>query len=140
PELGEPRRSLWPLYFPRSELPRSLPGFLDFVFTRTLWLFRSAFAIYKSQFIQSIRMEDYRPNFDCGSLTISLAFLIGTIRSLFSKEDPRFPLALYTLLVVGATLVLSVLGFYPYGIVRYLLFLMTPIFLLAALGFRDVFG
>ncbi|MCB9768992.1 MAG: hypothetical protein H6752_12425 [Candidatus Omnitrophica bacterium] len=138
PELGTPRRSLYPLYYPLSDLPKSLEGAASFIATRTIWLFRSVFGIYRAEFIQSLRMEDYKPTFNFGIAFLSLSFVIGTVRSLFLTKSHRFPLALYTILVVAATLTLSLIGKYPYGIVRYLLFLLVPILFLSSLGVRDL--
>ncbi len=138
PELSQPRRSLWPLYFPHSDLPHSPEGLATFISTRTVWLFRSVFGIYRAEFIQSLRMEDYRPKFSIGIVFLNLAFCIGMIRSIFLTKSIRFPIALYVLLVVVATLILSLLGFYPYGIVRYLLFLLIPILMITSFGIRDL--
>lgn len=137
PDFKEPRRSLWPLYFTRSDQPMTPEGAATFIATRIVWFCRSAFAVYNGQFVQSLRMENYRPGFGVGSVIMTIGFGVGVVRSLFLTGSLRFALALYVLLTLAATLVLSLLGIYPFGSVRYTLFLLGPILLLASLGLSD---
>ncbi|MCA9443901.1 MAG: hypothetical protein KC964_24110, partial [Candidatus Omnitrophica bacterium] len=132
PEFANPRRDLWPLYFSRSGFDQDLLGGIGFLFARSWSLLQSFFSTQ----VDPIEGLYALPGWATPAL--SIACCLGLIRSIFLRGSDRRAVAAYTLLALGLFFILSLLGKYPFGNVRYALALYAPILLFAAWGLMDL--
>lgn len=137
-ELHSPRRSLWEYYFLRSECSRDFPGVVSFASTRCLWFLRSAFQTYDGSFIQSLRMESNRPPFTLLSGCLSVCFAMGLVICGRSQNSLTRHLGAFIILSMSSLLFLSIFNIYPFGNIRYALFMMSPILIVTAIGLQCV--
>ena len=127
---AEKRPDMAPLFFTTSNLSQDILGVMKFTLTRTFSLFWGMLGIIvKNSFVTKAMMIIY-------FLLAGLAVL----QAVRGKVDQRIKFTIFFLLItIIAILGVSVMGFYPYGRVRYTPYLILPTIILIGFGGSLVF-
>ena len=121
---AEKRPDMAPLFFTTSNLSQDVIGVMKFTLTRTFSLFLGMLVtIFKNGFEKAIMI-----------LYFLLAGL-AVLQAVRGKVDQRIKFTIFFLLItIIAILGASVMGFYPYGKIRYTPYLILPTIILIGFG------
>jgi len=122
---AESRPDMAPLFFTTSIFSQDVIGLMKFTLIRTLRLFWGMLVtIFKSDFVNIAMMILF---FLLAGLTV--------LQAVRGKVDQRIKFTIFFLLITNvAILGASVMGFYPYGSIRYTPYLILPTIILIGFG------